>query len=214
MPASAQINDFQATLASEAAVYQTDMSSGAIARLSNYYQLLSTWNARLHLVAPCSPREFASRHVLESLLLLPHLPSGAQVVDVGSGAGLPIIPCLIVRPDITATLVESSKMKAVFLREALNRIGASESASVIATRFEDIPAPAVTFITCRALDRFEAKLPELIKWSPPASTLLFFGGEGLRAQMVNLGLSFTVERIPNSQRRFLFVIRRGPQGGL
>jgi len=205
---SSQATEFRETLASEAGDYEATIDVEAIERLSEYYVLLSNWNARLHLVAPCPPREFAKRHVLESLMLLPHLPEAATVADIGSGAGLPIIPCLIARPDINATLIESSKKKAVFLREALNVAGISDSASVIAERFEDIQAPEVDLITCRALDRFEAKLPDLIKWSPPQSTLLLFGGESLRDQLLKLGPNLTEVLVPNSQRRFLYVIDR------
>ena len=201
---SSQLEEFKEALASEAGVYQASINIEAIHRLVEYYDLLSRWNARLHLVAPCRPREFALRHVLESLMLLPHLPESAKVADIGSGAGLPIIPCLVARPDITATLIESSKRKAVFLREALNR--AKTPGTVIAERFEKISAPKVEVITCRALDRFEAKLPGLLRWSPPASIKLFFGGEGLRDQIARLNLDFTETQIPNSKRRFLFVI--------
>ena len=204
-----QINDFKEALASEASLYQVDLAAETIERLSEYYSLLSTWNDRLHLVAPSSPREFATRHVLESLMLLPQLPQAANVADIGSGAGLPIIPCLIARPDITATLIESSKRKAVFLREALNLAGVSKSAIVIAERFEDTPVPKAGLVTSRALDRFEAKLPSLLRWSPPASTLLLFGGQGLREQMIHMDLEFAEIRMPYSKGRFLFVIRRG-----
>ncbi len=203
-----QLKEFREALSSDATSYQVDLTAEAIERLSEYYDLLLTWNARLHLVAPCPPREFATRHVLESFMLLPHLPQAAKIADVGSGAGLPIIPCLIARPDITATLVESSKKKAVFLREALNRAEVAQSATVIAERFEEIPAPEVDFITCRALDRFETKLSRMLKWSPASSMLLFFGGEGLRDRLMNLDLDFTQIQIPNSKRRYVFVIRR------
>ncbi|MBA3514761.1 MAG: 16S rRNA (guanine(527)-N(7))-methyltransferase RsmG [Pyrinomonadaceae bacterium] len=205
---SSQVKEFKEALESEAGIYQVRISVEAIERLSEYYDLLSSWNARLHLVAPCTPREFATRHVLESLMLLPHLPRAATIADVGSGAGLPIIPCLIARPDITATLIESSRKKAVFLREALNRAEVSKRATVIAERFEEIPASAVNFITCRALDRFAAQLASLLKWSPPGSILLFFGGERLRDQIINLKLICTEIHIPGSQRRYIFVIRR------
>lgn len=158
--------EFREALTACATSYQVDLSAESLERLSEYYVLLTRWNPRLHLVAPCPPREFAIRHVLESLMLLPHLPQGAKVADVGSGAGLPVIPCLIARPDITATLIESSKKKAVFLREALNHAEVSNSTEVIAERFEEIPAPEANFVTCRALDHFEAQLPSLLKWSP------------------------------------------------
>jgi 16S rRNA (guanine527-N7)-methyltransferase len=202
-----QLKEFKETLALAAPSYKVSISVEVIDGLGQYYDLLNTWNAQLHLVAPCSPREFAKRHVLESLTLLSHLPPTARVADIGSGAGLPIIPCLIAHPDITVTLIESAKKKAVFLREAISRTGSSQSATVIAERFEDISTPDVDYITCRALDRFEAKLPALLKWSPPASTLLFFGGEGLGEQMTHMNLGFSEIKIPNSERRFLFVIR-------
>ena len=204
---SSQVGEFREALESEAGVYQTKITVEAIERLSQYYVLLTKWNPRLHLVAPCSPREFATRHVLESLMLLPHLPQAAKVADIGSGAGLPIIPCLIARPDITATLIESSKKKAVFLREALNRTE-TKSATVIAERFEETATPDVCFITCRALEQFAAKLAKLIEWSPHAITLLLFGGEELRKRIDEQGLGYSVVSLPNSNRRFLFTINR------
>src|ERR1700716_4159380 len=110
---------FRETLEAEAPAYDVVLTAAALEGLSQYYELLGLWNARVHLVAPCSPQEFATRHILESLLLLKHLSTAASEADVGAGAGLPIVPCLIVRPDIRAVLIEAAKKKAVFLREAL-----------------------------------------------------------------------------------------------
>src|SRR5678816_4676378 len=114
---------FEQTLSSRMASYGLELSSETLTQLVEYYRLLTHWNDRLHLVAPCTPEEFATRHVLESLLLLKHLPRNAKIADIGSGAGLPIIPCLIARPDLHATLIESSQKKSVFLREASKQLG-------------------------------------------------------------------------------------------
>src|SRR6185369_9395637 len=145
-----ELQRFEQTLLANMRAFGVELSPDAVARLGTYYSLLTRWNDRLHLVAPCSPEEFATRHVLESLILLEHLPHGAKIADIGSGAGLPIIPCLIVRDDLEATLIESSQKKAVFLREALASV--DRKAAIIARRFEDIEAPPVQFVTCRALD--------------------------------------------------------------
>ena len=204
-----QVTEFIRTLDSDAVDYGVKISRDDVGRLAAYYKLLKLWNPRLHLVAPCPPREFARRHVFESLLLLPHLPEGARIADIGSGAGLPIIPCLIARSDINATLIESSKKKAVFLREALNQTETDRLATVVAKRFEDTVTPSVGFISCRALERFAQMLPDLIKWAPAESTLLLFGGARLREQIEELSLNFKETRIPNSDNRFLFVARRG-----
>ena len=204
------VNEFRDALETRGTRYEIELTEIEIARLCKYYQLLLEWNPRAHLVAPCSPGEFATRHVLESLLLLPHLPPKVRVADVGSGAGLPIIPVLIARPDVHATLIESSKKKAVFLREALNLTQTSDQATVLAERFENVPAPMVDCVTCRALDRFATLLPRLIRWSPQPNRLLLFGGEELRKQIERLQLEFQTLKIPDSQRRFLFVIESEP----
>jgi 16S rRNA (guanine527-N7)-methyltransferase len=203
-----QLKEFRTALKVNEESYGLSLSEAAVAGLSEYYELLNAWNARLHLVAPISPKGFATRHVLESLLLLQHLPEHARIVDVGSGAGLPIIPCLVARPDIQATLLEASKKKAVFLREALNRISASERVTAIAERFESVPTPAGSFVTCRALERFETMLPRLMTWAPAEATLLLFGGEGLRPPLDNYGFVYKPILIPRSTRRFLFVVRK------
>jgi 16S rRNA (guanine527-N7)-methyltransferase len=203
-----QIERLSQTLRERAGDFAVQLSDDDIDRLSGYYELILKWNPRLHLVAPCSPEEFAVRHILESLILLPHLSRGGRVTDVGSGAGLPIIPCLIMRDDLRATLIESSQKKVVFLREALRSFGGLERPSVIGSRFEDLPVPATDFITCRALDRFQELLPNLINWAPRSSTLLLFAGDDLRKQIERLIPAAAAERIANSARRFLVTARR------
>ena len=185
---------FEKTLLANMRSFGVELSPETVALLGTYYSLLIRWNDRLHLVAPCSSEEFATRHVLESLMLVEHLPHGAKIADIGSGAGLPIVPCLIVRADLVATLIESSQKKAVFLREALNAVG--RRATIIAQRFEQIEAPEVDFVTSRALDQFIRKIPVLLDWAPDGATLLLFGGE----QLVN---GYEAFLIPGSEKRYL-----------
>lgn len=179
--------------------FNLDLPAETIKQLGEYYSLLTRWNDRLHLVAPCSAEEFAVRHVLESLMLLQHLPPNARVADIGSGGGLPMVPCLIARPDLQATLIESSQKKSVFLREATR----SFQATIIARPFEQVEPPPVDFVTCRALDQFTQKLPTLINWAPGA--LLLFGGETLREELRKANVKFEAFLIPQSERRFLFL---------
>ena len=189
---------FEQSLRSNMGSYDLDLPEETLAQLGMYYSLLTRWNDRLHLVAPCAPEEFATRHVLESLVLLKYLPANARIADVGSGGGLPIIPCLVARADLKATLIESSQKKAVFLREALNTV--ERKATIVARRFEEIEAPEVSFISCRALDQFGDKVPALIEWAPKGATLLLFAGEGLPIAGANKIL------IPRSEKRFLYIL--------
>jgi 16S rRNA (guanine527-N7)-methyltransferase len=128
-------------------------------------------------------------------------------MDVGSGAGLPTIPCLLVRDDLRATLIESSQKKGVFLREALRAVKPAGRAQLTVARFEDIPAPGADFITCRALDRFEDTLTDLVEWAPPNATFLLFAGHSVRKRIESLFSNVQVELIPRSEQRFLIMAR-------
>jgi 16S rRNA (guanine527-N7)-methyltransferase len=197
------VNQFEQALVANMGSFNLDLPAETVTRLGEYYSLLTRWNDRLHLVAPCSPEEFAVRHVLESLMLLRYLPPNATVADIGSGGGLPIIPCLVARPDLEATLIESSQKKAVFLREASNHLGLR--ATIIARRFEDVTPPLVSFVTSRALDQFTTQLSVLINWAPRGSTLLLFGGETLGEELSTSDVNFEQFLIPKSERRYLFL---------
>ena len=201
-------DEFAAALQQDGSAFGVALSSVEIIHLTSYYELLLHWNPRLHLVAPCSPAEFATRHVLESLLLSRYLKAGARVVDVGSGGGLPIIPCLIARPDIHATLIESSPKKSVFLREALHSLKLDDRANVIANRFEQMPPPDADVITCRALERFQELLPQLIEWAPANCTLLLFAGDTIVTSIRAAGLPFETVLVPGSERRQLIILPR------
>jgi len=201
----APLEQFANALRLAAPEFGIELNAGPIRKLTEYYELLLKWNPRLHLVAPCSPEEFATRHVLESLTLLRHLPLAANVTDIGSGGGLPIIPCLLVREDLHATLIESSSKKAVFLREALRNIQPSGRAQIFVERFEKIAVPDAGFVTCRALEKFAQVIPIIIKWAPPDVTFLLFAGKKLRAEIESHLKSVLVERLPRSDARFLII---------
>ncbi|MBS1797198.1 MAG: class I SAM-dependent methyltransferase [Acidobacteria bacterium] len=175
-----------------------------IEKLAGYCRLVRQQNDLLHLVAPCSEEEFAVRHILESLTLLEYLPAGAAFADVGSGAGLPALPCLLVREDLTGVLIESKLKKGRFLEETISGLGLGGRVRLINRQFEEISRPEVGFVTCRALDKFTQKLPRLLKWSKK-SVLLFFGGNALRAELEKNRLKFGEKLMPMSEQRFLFI---------
>ena len=176
----------------------------AIKKLADYYDLVQENNPILHLVAPAPVEEFAVRHILESLTLLEYLPESCAFADVGTGAGLPSIPCLIVRPDLKSVLIEAKLKKSGFLRNAVAALGIEDRTRVINRQFEEISAPDVDFVTCRALDKFSQKLPRLIHWAR-GRPLRLFGGPNIEAELVKNGVRFTSKLMPGSEQRFLFV---------
>jgi 16S rRNA (guanine527-N7)-methyltransferase len=198
--------EFVNAIRSHQTEFGLDLSNETIERLAGYYDLVQEHNAILHLVAPSSAEDFATRHILESLTLLEFLPANARFADVGTGAGLPSIPCLITREDLRASLIESKEKKAVFLRQAIAQCKLDGRAELIDRQFSEAKRPDVTYVTCRALDRFTQKLPQLLKWSGD-STLLFFGGPALGAELQHLGLQPKRKLMPLSEQRYLFIAK-------
>lgn len=199
--------EFIKAIKSHQGVFGLNLADEKIEALASYYAIVQEHNPILHLVAPCSAEEFAVRHILESLTLLEYLPKNAKFVDVGAGAGLPSIPCLIVRDDLLGTLIESKVKKTKFLKEALKECKLEKRARIVNRQFEEVERPDVSHVTCRALDKFAAKLPRLLKWSKNAS-LLLFAGNSLREELAKNNLILTEKLMPLSEQRFLFIANK------
>ena len=183
------------------------LADGKIEALAEYYALVQKHNPVLHLVAPCSAEEFAVRHILESLTITEYLPKKAKFVDVGTGAGLPSIPCLIVRDDLLGTLIESKVKKTAFLEEVVKECKLERRTRIVNRQFEEVERPDVSHVTCRALDKFIEKFPRLLKWSKNAS-LLLFAGNSLRDELKKNNLKFKEKLMPLSEQRFLFIANK------
>lgn len=197
-------NELVSAIRSNQAAFGLDLTETEIGRLAAYHELLTEHNDLLHLTAPCPPAEFATRHILESLTMLKHLPQGATFADVGSGGGLPAIPCLIVRGDLRGRLIESKEKKADFLKTACERLSLTERTEVIAKQFFETEPRQARFVACRALDKFAERLPRLVKWSNGRS-LLFFGGEKIGQELLKAGVDAIPELMPLSERRYLYI---------
>ena len=196
--------EFIKAIKTHQAAFDLDLKNNAIERLADYYDLMMEHNPLLHLVAPCTAEEFAIRHILESLTLLEHLPHGAKFADVGTGAGLPSIPCLLVRDDLRAVLIESKEKKSKFLDLAVGKLGINGRVEVVNKQFQEVDPANCAFVTCRALDKFTEKLPRLLHWTGQHS-LLLFGGNNLREALLKEKIRFDQKLMPLSEQRFLFI---------
>jgi 16S rRNA (guanine527-N7)-methyltransferase len=184
--------------------FDVSLSTEKIFNLAKYYELVQKHNALLHLVAPASVETFVARHVLESIFAEKFLPKNAHFADIGAGAGLPSVPCLIARRDLRGELIESKLKKANFLRGVLVECNLEDRARVLDRQFEELPKPAVSYVLCRALDKFSQKLSKILKWSGDCH-LLFFGGNALREELKKRGVKFEEKLLPLSEQRFLFI---------
>ncbi|RYG58674.1 MAG: 16S rRNA (guanine(527)-N(7))-methyltransferase RsmG [Alphaproteobacteria bacterium] len=96
-----------------------------MAHFRQYASLLRQWNPKINLVAPSTLAALEERHLLDCAQLAPHLPSAGplEVLDVGSGAGLPGLVLAILAPGHRFTLAERDQRKAAFLHTAIHSMG-------------------------------------------------------------------------------------------
>ena len=112
-----------------------DLSAEQLALFETYYAMLADWNTRVNLTAITEPEDVAKKHFLDSLAAAPYLKPNAAVADVGTGAGFPGVPLLILRPDLKLTLIDSLQKRLVFLEAVLKEL--KLSAELVHARAED-----------------------------------------------------------------------------
>ncbi|PZP39679.1 MAG: 16S rRNA (guanine(527)-N(7))-methyltransferase RsmG [Pseudomonas fluorescens] len=101
------------------------LTAAQIQQFQAYAGLLRQWNPKINLVAPGTLASLEERHLLDCAQLAPHLPlnAGANILDVGSGAGLPGLVLAILAPQHRFTLAERDQRKAAFLHTAIFSLG-------------------------------------------------------------------------------------------
>lgn len=149
----------------------------AQASLTRYAELLATAGVERGLIGPREVPRLWDRHLLNCAVAVPLVPEGADVIDVGSGAGLPGIVWAIVRSDITVTCLEPLQRRATFLEEVVTELGLTGRVQVVRARAEDIVRGRgpVTSLRARVVTaRAVAPLERLAGWTVP---LVQPGGE-------------------------------------
>jgi 16S rRNA (guanine527-N7)-methyltransferase len=145
----------------------TELADAQHERLGRYLDLLLEANARMNLTRITERAAAELQHVGDALTVLPHLPGGAiRVADVGSGGGVPGIPLAIARPDATFLLIESTKKKANFLKQAINALELT-NVSVSEWRAEDVGLSNNRETFDVALARAVATMSWLAEWCLP-----------------------------------------------
>ena len=93
-----------------------DLSEVQAAQFFRYEALLRSWSERVRLVSRGDRDKIRERHFIDSLRVVPFLPRGPiSLLDLGSGAGFPGVPVKIARPEVNVVLLESARMKGLFL---------------------------------------------------------------------------------------------------
>ena len=131
------------------------VSRETIEKFKAYFEILMMWNKTISLMEELSWDEFYKRHVLDAIQISPLIKS--DFFDLGSGAGIPAIPLLIMGYNVT--LIESNMKKSKFLNFCLKKIEL-ENGSVMNQRIESINFPSNSLFVARAL----SPLKNLLKY--------------------------------------------------
>lgn len=126
-----------------------------------YVDLLTFAGVERGLIGPREVPRIWERHVLNCAVVVPRVPVGATVADVGSGAGLPGLVWAIARPDLHVTLIEPLLRRTIFLEEAVGALGLDQ-VRVLRARGEDV-REEFDVVTARAV----APLEKLAGWCLP-----------------------------------------------
>jgi 16S rRNA (guanine527-N7)-methyltransferase len=140
-----------------------------------YAKILRTAGVERGLIGPRESDRIWRRHLLNSAALALELPARpVDVVDVGSGAGLPGIPVWLVRPDIRLRLVESMQRRVGFLRELVAALDVP--VEVVHARAESLPPAATEVIIARAVAPLSRLIPLAVRLLRPGGVLLALKG--------------------------------------
>lgn len=125
-----------------------------------YLLLLQKWNQSYNLTAIRDLDTMVSRHILDSLAILPWI-KGTRLLDVGTGAGLPGIPLALANPELQIVLLDSNGKKIRFLQEVKRKLPLP-NVEVIQTRVENYhPSFDFDTVTSRAF----SELAQMIHWT-------------------------------------------------
>jgi 16S rRNA (guanine527-N7)-methyltransferase len=131
--------------------------------LSLYKQLLLTWTAKVNLIGP-EAREHLDEHVAEAVEAARVLRPRGDVLDFGSGGGLPAIPMAIVSPEARFHLVEADQKKWAFLKHVAREcaLNAQIYGDRLARVLDRLPPDLrFTLVTSRAVGKPDEWVPSL-----------------------------------------------------
>ena len=154
------------TIAQKNSLTITDIE---LSKLSKYSVLLARWNKSINLISRRDEENLWRNHILVSLVLLFKIEfsSGARILDLGTGGGLPGIPLAIIRRDIEFVLVDSIRKKTTAVQDMVDSLGLP-NVKVACGRAEDLGRLNIYRHTFDAvIARAVSSLDNLIAWAAP-----------------------------------------------
>jgi 16S rRNA (guanine527-N7)-methyltransferase len=187
-------------------------------RLMEFITELMNWNRIYNLTSVRKPTEIITRHILDSLSILPYL-EGGRVLDIGTGAGLPGIPLAIACPEREFVLLDSSSKKLRFVQQTL-AILKLDNVTLERTRLEDYqPQERFDCVVCRAFSELRELYRHAARLCIGAGRILAMKGIYPVAEIEALDNRNVIEKVVSltvpglDAERHLVCMRAAPAGG-
>ena len=113
--------DLHCILASGLEALSLDLTDNQQHQLVEFVLLIDKWNKAYNLTSVRCPKQMMVKHILDSLAIVPHL-TGENIIDVGTGPGLPGMPLAIAFPDKTFTLLDSLGKRVRFMTQCVHTL--------------------------------------------------------------------------------------------
>jgi 16S rRNA (guanine527-N7)-methyltransferase len=163
-------------------------------RLLAYVRLLAKWNAAYNLTAVRDPQDMVTRHLLDSLAVLPYL-AGPRVLDIGTGPGLPGIPLAVARPEYAFTLLDANAKKTRFVTQAVGELGL-KNVEVVQARVESYrPAQNFDTLVSRAFASIADMLAASRHLCAPHGRILALKGVYPEEELAAVPAGFVVQEV-------------------
>ena len=155
-------NQYRQLLEKQLLILGHKFDEATIDQLLSYHALLVKWNKAYNLTAVRDPLTMITRHIVDSLTVLSHVDNAklSNIVDVGSGPGIPGILLAICRPDLQVTSIDSNGKKTRFQNQVKIELGL-QNLTVIRGRAEDCKSGPFEAVISRAF----ASLADMLKWT-------------------------------------------------
>jgi len=177
------------------------------AKLDLYKKALLTWNEKINLIGP-EAREHLDDHIAEAVAAAEILKPEGEVLDFGSGGGLPAIPMAIVSPSARFHLVEADQKKWAFLKHVvrecgLNAVVCGDRLARALARFP--PDLRFSLVVSRAVGNPEEWLPSLRAHLAPGARVGLFQGTPDAPQIADF-VDSGAHKLPRGQANYLVTL--------
>lgn len=186
-------------------------------RLSSYFEMVVEKNKAFNLTAITQEKDFAIKHIADSLAGISEIPQNSALLDIGAGAGFPSMPIAITREDVKVTALDSTAKKMNFISECARELNMT-NVKTVAGRAEEQKNLFATFdvVTARAVSSLnillELAMPMLkvggrfVAYKTDESEL-----DGAKCALATLGakhLSTKSLSLPNGDSRAILVFEK------